>query len=297
MLASVPGLSNRADLVYCERNQILNRSSAGDLVSQVITCPQCDKKLALRDELKGRKLICPQCKGRFTAPTDEGDPSSETFDSTSDNPAPADGSAMAFLDGLASAPGPAAAKTPAKTSSTVRPATAARPSAGKAASAAATASTAPVDLGASRVAAIQAKKKKDSQKMLIYIGGGVAAAVLAVIILVAAVMSFPSSGGPKGKNENIRFGLTESKRKQLFSDLFHAVDVNGVSKECQTEWRRLGGELNLNDQQISAVLQEGRDNNWEQPAFVVTTDQKQKQNRIEWIRTMTTTKREPIMGQ
>ena len=128
--------------------------------------------------------------------------------------------------------------------------------------------------------------------MLIYIGSGVA--VLVVVIVVAAVTF---SGGQKAKDQNIRFGLTESQRKAFFADLFHAVDLNGISKECQNEWRRLGRERNLNDQQISAVLEEGLNNAWDRPEFVLTTDQKQKQNRQEWIRTMTETKREPIMAK
>jgi hypothetical protein len=77
----------------------------------------------------------------------------------------------------------------------------------------------------------------------------------------------------------------------------HAVDENGSNQECRDEWRRLGREKNLTDPQISAVLEEGMDHGWPQPAIVTTMDQRQKTNRLEWIRTMNETKREPIMGQ
>ena len=95
----------------------------------------------------------------------------------------------------------------------------------------------------------------------------------------------------------MRFGLTESQRKRLFEDLFHAVDEIGSRngyKECREEWRRLGGEQNLNDQQISDVFKEGMDRGWEQPAMAATMDQKHKTNRLEWIRTMNETA-EPVM--
>ena len=133
--------------------------------------------------------------------------------------------------------------------------------------------------------------------MLIYIGGGVAAAVL-VAVLIVGTMS--SGGGGSRKKENIRFGLTESKRKELFKELFHAVDEIGSShgyKDCHDEWCRLGRELKLTDEQISEVFKEGMDAGWEQPAMAATMDQKHKTNRMEWIRTMNETHRNPIMSQ
>ena len=35
-------------------------------MSQVITCPNCEKKLTLKDRPKGRAVICPHCMNRFT---------------------------------------------------------------------------------------------------------------------------------------------------------------------------------------------------------------------------------------
>ena len=78
--------------------------------------------------------------------------------------------------------------------------------------------------------------------------------------------------------------------------MFHAVDEYGPTKECRDQRRRLGGDLKLDDSQISEVLKEGMDKGWEQPALVVTQDQRQKTNRQTWIRIMNETNRDPIMS-
>ena len=237
-------------------------------MSQVISCPNCDKKLARKDDLRGRALICPQCQNRFTPSTEE-------------SPSPG-GFGMDFLDNLGPAPGPVAAKTATKTSSAAR---------GAAKGAASVTSSA-----ASRTVATRAKEKKD-QMMLIYIGGGIAAAVLVVIV---AFMVMSSGGHGGGKGQKSRFGMTLSQRQKFFEALFHAVDEIGSKnqyKDCRDEWRRLGREKNLTDQQIADILKEGMDQRWEQPALAATMDQKQKTNRIEWVRTMNETSREPVMSQ
>ncbi len=248
-------------------------------MSQVIPCPNCDKKLAVRDELKGRALICPQCKGRFTVPADGPQPAAgESGTASGAAPAPG-GFDMGFLDNLGPAPGSATVKAATKTAAPVR-------------AKASTARVAPTVLGASRGTASRAKKKKD-QMMMIYIGGGLAAAVLVVILLAVAI-----SGAGGGKPT--RFGMTESQRKHLFKDLFHAVDEIGSTnqyKDCREKWRQLGKPWNLTDQQIAAVRQEGIDEGWEQPAVAATMDQKEKTNRFDWIRTMNETKRDPVMSQ
>ena len=200
----------------------------------------------MKDELKGRALICPQCKSRFTSPGDESQPAADLFGQNSDETRSPGGSDMAFFDSLAaSTPGRGAAKAAAKALGR-RPGPP-HPSAASA---------------ASRAADRRVKQKND-QTMLIYIGGGVAVAVL-VCVLIAVAMSSGggSGGGGKKKVENIRFGLAESQRKRLFEDLFHAIDETGSKneyKECRKEWRRLGGEKNLNDQQVSYIFKEGMD--------------------------------------
>ena len=129
--------------------------------------------------------------------------------------------------------------------------------------------------------------------MMIYIGGGIAAAILLIVMVVAAMST--KSDGAKKKDENMRFGLTESQRKGFFKDLLHAVDEFGPNKACRDEWRQLGSKLNLSDRQISDIRKEGMEEGWEQPAIPATTDQKQKTNRREWIRIMTETHLDPIM--
>ena len=260
-------------------------------MSQVVACPNCDKKLAVKDELKGRALICPQCKGRFTIPADEPQPEAEVFDIISDKAPTSGGSETDFFESLAPLPVLSASKAATKTPAEVRLTTAAHPTAAQA-------SPPPIDLGASRAAASRTKKKNDEQ-MMIYLCGGIAAAVVVVflVILIVKGMSSSNRATKKPKNENIRFGMKETERKQLFQEMLHAVDENGVCKECRDEWRRLGRESKLTDQQISDVLKEGMDQGWEQPALPATTVQKQKTNRREWIRVMTETHREPIMSQ
>jgi hypothetical protein len=195
-------------------------------------------------------------------------------DPTLADEAAGNGTGVDFLDNLAPLSGPSTASTATRNSSPPR--------------------TSGRSAGAS---AGRAKTKTDPT--MFYIGGGIAAVVL-VVVLVAVAMSGnrgSSSGGGKKKDENIRFGMTETQRRRLYKDLIHAVDDNGMSKATQKEWRSLGKEFKLTDQQVSAVLQEGLENtDWEQPDLAATMDQRQKTNRMEWIRKMNETKREPIMS-
>jgi hypothetical protein len=250
-------------------------------VPVVVSCPKCEKKLAVKDELKGKALVCPQCKGRFSVPADDG-PQNEVLDVAQNSPAT--GGGMDFLHSL----GPSSVGSAKGNGQTTAPAySAQRPTAGR-----------PAVSGRAGASAAGRVKKQADQMKTIYVGGGIAAAVVVLIIVVAVVMNGSSGGNDGGtkKDENIRFNLTETQRKQLFSDMFHAVDVNGPTKTCRDVWRHLGGELNLNDSQISAVLKEGLDSGWDQPALAVTQDQKQKTNRRDWIRTMNESGRDPIMS-
>ncbi len=258
-------------------------------MTQVITCPNCDKKLALRDELKGRALICPQCKGRFTVSASDPQATADFNTACDEMPScheaeSSSSSHMAFLDGLGPAPAPATAKTAAKASASARP------------------STAKVTYSTVRSvprAAANRSKKKPVHKKAIYVAAG--AAVTFVAASMVAFVAFPifvppNGSGTKKADGVVRFGLTESQRQRLFEELFRAVDENGPTKQCRDEWRRLGRENNITDEQISAVLTEGMDLGWPQPAIAATMDQKQKTNRQEWIRVMNQTKRDPIMS-
>jgi hypothetical protein len=349
---------------------ILSVSFAGDRLSQVISCPNCEKKLSLRDELKGRTLVCPQCKGRFTAPSDEtpeaeaaavGTPLEEEpapsgsgsdmsfLDDIAASPAPAakvsvpvrtvaqpmsaeepapggSGSEMSFLDNLAASPAPAtkvsvpvrptsqavAAAEPAPSGSgsemgflddlatSPAPATKAATkasvpmrSAAKPASATAKSST----LNPARAAASRAKKQSE-QMMMVYIGGGIGAAILVVVLIVIAMNSGTGARNSSVKRpDNIRFGLKETVRRQLFMKLVSAVDSNGITKECKKAWLGLADEYHLDRLNIKDVIDEGLNGkDWDLPELKATMSQEEKQNRISWIRTMNETKREPIMG-
>jgi hypothetical protein len=35
---------------------------------QLVVCPHCQRQLSVKDELAGKRLSCPQCKGLFVAP-------------------------------------------------------------------------------------------------------------------------------------------------------------------------------------------------------------------------------------
>jgi hypothetical protein len=214
------------------------------------------------------------------APADNDAPHDDLFSVSSTGGSSTDGSGMEFLDNLAPV-GPGAARTATK-NSTGRAAAPAAKLAGSAGSA------------ASRGAASRAKAKFDPT--IIYIVGGVAAAVVVVAVLFVALSGGSSKSEGKKKDENIRFGMTETQRRHLYEELIHAVDLNGISKETQKEWRSLGRDFKLSDQQIVDVLEEGfAHNDWEQPAMAATMDQKQKTNRMEWIRTRKTNN-DPIMA-
>ena len=200
-------------------------------VPVVVSCPNCEKRLAVKDELKGRTLVCPECKSRFSVPAD--DSSKDGLLNVAED-TPAAGSGMDFLHSL----GPSSVGAAKGNGQTTAPAYAAqRPTSGRPA-----ASSSATTRAAGRV-----KKQADQMKM-IYIGGGIAAALLIVIVAALAINGAGGgNGGGAKKDENIRFNLTETQRKQLFSDMFHAVDVNGPTKTCREVWRRLGGNLKLTD--------------------------------------------------
>jgi hypothetical protein len=250
-------------------------------VTQVIACPNCDKKLALRDELKGRTLVCPQCNGRFTAPTD--DSPGDVYGMNSAEAASPGGADMDFFDSLGASSGPNAARQATRNSATARPSTS---SAGS-----------PASSSAAGSAAARAKSKND-QMLMIYLGGGVAGVILIVVVIALFATSGGSGRNPKkAKDQNIRFGMTETQRRQLYEDLIHAVDENGMSKETQKEWRLLGKDYKLTDQHIVDVLEEGLKNqDWEQPAMTASMDQRHKKNRTEWFLKRDKIGHEPIMA-
>ena len=257
-------------------------------MSQVISCPNCGKKLALRDELRGRALLCPQCKTKFTTPIEGAESTAEVFDTAANTTSSPGDSNVAFLNSLAPTASATAATAATGSPLAGRSPAPARSAAGAPATAAKSAASA-----AARTAPSRAKQKND-QMLFVYIGGGVAAAV---VVLILIVVGLSSHGGGKKDEKDVRFGMRLTERKRLFEDLLHAADQNGPNKECRDEWRQLGKKWNLSDQQISQVFSEGMDRNWEQPAVPATIDQKEKTNRHEWVLRWNQTHRDPIMSQ
>jgi hypothetical protein len=229
-------------------------------------------------------LICPQCKGRFTAPADDGP------ETDSDDPLPlkaeepeasSNGSDTDFLANLSagSAKGPSlAAPSPARPAAKSSLATVKSPSA-----------------GAGRAAASRAKKQSE-QMMMIYIGGGIGAALLLIVVIAIAASSGTRGPGVK-KDENIRFGLKETERRKLFKELITAVDENGISKECKAAWYGIADKYKLSHSNIKDVLDEGfRGGDWEQPAPAHVTNQN-RGIRMEWTAKRTRSGgSDPILG-
>jgi uncharacterized protein YbaR (Trm112 family) len=241
-------------------------------VPVVVSCPNCEKRLAVKDELKGRALVCPQCKGRFSVPAD--DAQKDELLGVAEDPA-ATGGGMDFLHNL----GPSsvgATKGNGQTSALAY--SAQRPTIGRPA----------VSSSAAARTAGRVKKQAD-QKKLIGIGGGIAAAILIVIVASLAFNGAGGGGGEKAKEvEDIRFGLKESDRIQLFQRLVRAVDERGISKSCKDEWYRLADEYKLDRKNIKDLLEEGfsfKNSKWVLPE--ATSTAKNRAVRMDWIRERT----------
>lgn len=226
-------------------------------VSNVVSCPNCEKKLAVKDELKGRTLICPQCKGRFTVPADDLPAADEV--------ATGEGG-VEFLNEL----GPSSA-SPAK-------------SAGGA-----FASFASMRLSRHKAVHTSGRAKGQSRQMkLILIGGGIAVAVLVVVGLAVALSGANGGGAATKEVEELRFGLTESTRIELFQKLVSAVDQHGITKSCKEEWYRLADEYKLDRSHIKDLLDEGfsfKNSRWILPE--ATSTAKNRALRMEWVRQRT----------
>jgi hypothetical protein len=227
-------------------------------VSNVISCPNCQKKLAVKDEHKGRTLICPQCKGRFNVPADDLPVAAKSA---------AGGSGMDFLDEL----GPSSAN-PAN--STGGGSTSFR-------------SVRPVVRKAGRTSS---RPKNQAQQMkFVVIGGGIALAVLVVAALAVALINANSGGDEKTKEvEDIRFGLPESTRIELFQKLVSAVDQDGITKSCKEHWYRLADEYKLDRSHIKDLLDEGfsfKSDKWVLPE--ATSTAKNRALRMDWVRQRT----------
>lgn len=229
----------------------------------MITCPHCELKLSLKDDFKGQRLACPKCKGKFDmAEAEVVEPALTGAKSSS---AESSSEANFFAD-LSAAPkagkksAPRSANSPAQTSA--RPAT--------------------------------ATKSKSNPMLGVYIGGGIAGAVLLIVMLAVAMSS--SGGGSRGSS-NVKWGLSEGRRHQIFCDCMKAVDENGAKGDaCRKRWQEIASENKIDLDTIGKILDEGFAPNckWTQPAFS-NYDATKKANRVGWIKSRNETGRDPIL--
>ncbi len=132
--------------------------------------------------------------------------------------------------------------------------------------------------------------KKTDPMMQYYILGGIGAAV---VLFVVAVIALGGSSPPQTSgNDNVRFGLPESRRKVIFEQFIKSVDNYGMSKACVTEWRETGTQYKLGDKEIEQLIAEGFDAGWLMPSADSVTASK-KMNRVEWIKKRNELHREP----
>ncbi len=224
----------------------------------VVSCPNCEKKLAVKDQFKGRSLICPQCKRRFTVPADD-------VLVLGVSSAPSDGG-MGFLDGL----GPSSARPAKSVGSRSTTGYSPRTAVG----------------GAARSA--ERAKMQAAQKQMILIGVGIALGML-VIVAAAILLNLPSSAPEKAKEaEDIRFGLPERTRIELFQKFVSAVDRDGITKTCKERWYRLADEYKLDHGHIKDILDEGfsfKNDKWALPE--ATSTAQGRAVRMDWVRQRT----------
>jgi hypothetical protein len=115
-----------------------------------------------------------------------------------------------------------------------------------------------------------------------YIGGGIAAAVL--LIVVAVMMTQAACGGGKGKDANVKFGLTESKRRLIFQRLVEAVDQVGEEEAKRTRWPKIEAEYGIDADKREKILDEGfNSSSFLLPATEHYTAQT-KANRVGWLK-------------
>ncbi len=195
-----------------------------------IFCPHCNGKLAIRDELAGKRVICPHCKTAFQAPAEAA--AEESFADFF-----ADLSAPATPRSPASGP-PAltrAAPPPRK-----RPGPPPRPLAG------------------TKIAKRGMKMNLPPTPYLLWGGAG-----LAVLILAIGGWALVSSYAP-----SLKYNLTQSQRKRLFYELVGAIDNLGyTNKACRTRWQELEDQFSVNNEATREILKEGFEHSWPQPNF------------------------------
>ena len=238
-------------------------------MAEAISCPHCDRKISLRAELSGRRVVCPHCKAPFVAPALD-----EAEGGAAAAPAPqAAGPESAGMDFLADLsgqkPGTGSPWSPGSTTGT-----------------------------ATRTANRTTTRKKSKKPPVeLFILGGLAAAVVVVVAVAVVVLS---TGGDEkrsnGKKAEVdtKFGLTEPQRRQLFYDLIGAVNQFGTGDKCRKKWSEIQEVYKVNDSITAKILDEGFDNiDWRIPEYP-TRDS--RMNFKNWNAEKTQTGRYPMLN-
>ena len=111
------------------------------------------------------------------------------------------------------------------------------------------------------------------------IWGGAGLAVLFLLLIGWSL----GGGGIVGGSRNVKFNLTESQRKRLFSDLVGVVDNLGhTNKACRKRWQELQDQYGVNDEATREIIYEGCEHGWPEPNFEHVGQG--HANRQAWIR-------------
>jgi hypothetical protein len=226
----------------------------GGVMKQLTLCFHCQQKVAFKAELAGRRLVCPHCKQAFVAPSAVPTSTAETDATDAAESSEPEIDSQLFLSEFPPKSSTSAAKTPAAAS------------------------------GKGAVGGTATSAKKAQRPLGLYIGLGVGGAVVVIGLLIALVMSL--TGGGIGGNQDIRYGLTRAKRKQVFMDLVTAADKHPAGdvrwREIRDKaWGDVKKQYGIDVETAEKILDEGFTSDWKQPAPAGTAAG--RMGRIAWI--------------
>lgn len=277
-------------------------------VSRVIDCPQCGRKLAIKPDLTGKRLKCPQCKEPFLAPNGEEVPPPQVWDETA-----AENEGYGVQEETKS---PGAGRPPGSPPPRPRRAPSGQPSAkepeapsqefsplsagslldelGPAGPAAALASMPP---SPSRTRAKAGGGKQGQIPKEWIIGGAIGGGVLLLLLIVVVVsLSGPrKSGGSAKEKEDVKWNLKKRERERIFGELFAPIDENYTvdNDRCKQGWQRIAASHKITMDVVFNILDEGFEAGWDRPGLEKVTAQNKANRRI-WIADRTRLGRDPL---
>jgi hypothetical protein len=260
-------------------------------MGQPVACPNCQRKLSIRPDLEGKRVVCPSCKTAFF-------PGEANGDGAADADSLATESAVPGMEFLLSGAKPGTSEK--RASGEKQPA---------------------------KVESGSADRPKGKKKPLeLYVAGGVIGAVL-VIAMVCVIIWWPKREKVKEKESEKKgfaiaavekpkavvpppvkeeppvtlYGLEEDKRKRLFYLLIKAVDKHGMSTACKKEWEAIFKEYGVDSETGLKILEEGftkisrpGKSQWPQPDFDKANRSVQNPRR-DWIKKRNEIRAEPIL--